>query len=70
MDIRVLYGTHGNELLGPSVGELLDADPIAGIQHKNAHPEVWEVGKGALRLLGDSQLQAKYPGDPQGDPEE
>lgn len=70
LESRILYGTHGNEWFGPAVGHELDLNPVVGLRHRNAHPEVWEQGKGNIRFLGTRQLQACYPGDPAGDPED
>lgn len=66
--IKVLCGTHGNEALGPGLHERLLQEPIQGVQSRIAHPKA--VG-GGVRYLGQvGQLQAHYPGDPFGDPED
>lgn len=65
--VRVLCGTHGNERLGPKLHELLEREPIPGVQSRIAHPEAVKQG---LRFLGVSQLRQHYPGSQYGDPED
>lgn len=70
--IAVLVGTHGNEMeVGGRLEGKLAVKPISRVLVRNAHLEATRVRK---RFLGTSpdarQLMSRYPGDPNGDPEQ
>lgn len=68
LSIDVLVGTHGNERFGLLLDEMLGKKPAYGVRHRVAHPEA--VAKDVRHLGPGYQLQAHYPGDPNGDPED
>jgi hypothetical protein len=68
VSIDILGGTHGNEKLGPILGDKLEAEPVSGVRFRVAHPEA--VARGIRHLGPRGQLQSHYPGDHRGDPED
>jgi hypothetical protein len=67
LSIDVLQCTHGNEYLGRVLDRHFKHSPKPGIRSRIAHPEAMRLG---VRCLGITQLQAHYPGNRYGDPED
>ncbi len=72
--IYVLGGSHGEELIGSQLVELMKKRPIPVARERLAHEAAVAAGK---RFLGTSQIMAHYVtgptgeiGDPYGDPED
>lgn len=70
--IAVLIGSHGEEMkVGGRLVQKLEDAPIPGVRHRIAHPEAVAAGVRFLDTTpGANQIMARYPGDPNGNPEE
>lgn len=66
--IGVFIGTHGNEMeVGGRLKSKLDTNSIGNVTYRIAHPAAVAAEE---RYLGTRQIMSRYPGKPEGDPEE